>query len=133
MLGIKAEQLTYKLGKNNIIKLEDDLENYFSRVELKTNKLFNPEKTQISKLKKITYQLRKLSHEMNLKNTLGAHSGRNTMLIKLCHARVDDESKKIFMRWTPNSSMANHYRGLLLECSELGATEQLSKLNFNQL
>jgi hypothetical protein len=130
-LGIKPEQLTYKIGKNNIIKLESDLNYYLSKVELKSENLFNFANSKASKIKQITYQMRKLSKELNLRYTLGAHSGRNTMLLKLCHAGVDDESKKIYMRWTPNSSMANHYRGLLLECSELGASEQLAKINFN--
>ena len=131
ILGIKPEQLTYKIGPKNIINLEEHINTYLSRVEIKTEKLFNIRNSQSSKIKQITYQMRKISKELNLRQTLGAHSGRNTLLINLCHAGVDDESKKIYMRWTPNSSMANHYRGLLLECSPFGATEQLSKINFN--
>jgi uncharacterized protein YbcI len=131
LLGTNPEQLTFKIDKNNFINLEIHLTKYLSRRIGSPEKLIALKGSRESKIKKITYQFKKISFELGLKNVLSAHSGRNTVLLELCTSLIDDESKKIFMRWKPNSNMPSHYRGLLLECSAIGAAEQLHRKNFN--
>jgi hypothetical protein len=126
LLGTNPEQLTFKINKSNDIKLEIYLNIFLNRQETPSEKLINLGGEKTSQVKKITYQLRKISLELGLKNILSAHSGRNSVLLMLCHSKLDEESKKIYMRWRANSNMPSHYRGLLLECSALGAAEKLT-------
>ena len=51
LLGIKAEQLTFKTDPTNIIKLDEDLKTYLSRVEITRDKLFDQENSQSAKIK----------------------------------------------------------------------------------
>jgi hypothetical protein len=131
LLGIKSEQLTFKIDSKNILKTNEHLILYLSRHPNPPEKLIELEGSRESKIKKITYQYRKISKKLGLKNQLSAHSGRNSVLLELCKTNIDEESKKIFMRWTANSLMPTHYRGMLLECSAEGAAEKLNRNNFN--
>jgi hypothetical protein len=131
-LGLRQEQLTYFQSQNssNKINLQKLLKKFMKKHKNDSReKLINLGKLNRSqKLRKITYQYAKISKELNLKNKIGAHSGRNTLLYKICKNNIDDESKKIFMRWRPSSNMPTHYRGLMLECSDIGVAKRMEKL-----
>lgn len=121
------EQLTFKIDKRNIIKTDKWIR--------KWRKRFNPKGTLLGtdiKARQMVYQFKKVSKELKLKGVITGHSGRNTTLLRLFEAGVDDESKKLFMRWRANSQMPTHYRGILLETSEIGAAAILAKNKFNQ-
>jgi hypothetical protein len=127
-LGIRPEQLTHFIEKSSHkINLLDILKTFLKKYKNNGPLLIRLEKSnKHRKLKQITYQYKKISKELNLKNTIGAHSGRNTILYKLCKSKTSEESKKIFMRWRPNSNMPAHYRGVYLECSNEGAAKNLN-------
>ena len=60
------------------------------------------------------------------------HSGRYSILSSLFKNNIDDDTKKLFMHWSPGSQMPTHYRGIMLETSEIGAAYILSKHNYNR-
>ena len=126
-IGKFQEQLTFKIDENNKIKTDKIIQKWL--------KYYKPRKNMFKdnfKARHIIYQFKVISRELGLKGTITGHSGRNTTLLQLYKANVDDESKKLFMRWRANSQMPLHYRNILLETSDMGAAAKLAKNKFNQ-
>ena len=121
------EQLTYRMSENNIIKLENWIEKW-KQLEKPVGNLFSDKYTS----KQIVHKFKWVSKKLNFKEIITGHSGRNSMVLELYKAGVDDEAKKIFMRWRANSTMPLHYRSILLETSLEGAAQKIYQNNFNQ-
>ena len=125
-IGKHHEQLTFKISKENVIKTEKWIKKWRRKYKPE-GRLFGKD----IKTKDIVYQFKKISKKLGLKKMITGHSGRNTMVLELYKANVDDESKKLFMRWRANSQMPNHYRNILLETSRVGAASIMAQNNFN--
>jgi hypothetical protein len=125
----RSEQLTYKINDNNIIKL-DIIINYWKKFtnNLGLGPMFNAGET-IPTQKLVGYISRR-SKKLGLGNVTG-HSGRYTVLAALFEHKIDDNSKKLFMHWSPGSEMPLHYRSTMLETSKIGACFNLSKNKYN--
>jgi hypothetical protein len=126
----RAEQLTYKIEPDNIIKLDCLLENW-KKYTIKSNlgKIFDAGEP-ISPQKLVGYISRK-AKKLNL-GPISGHSGRYSILKALFEFDIDDNSKKLFMHWSPGSQMPLHYRSVMLETSKIGAAFNLSKNNYNK-
>jgi len=124
-IGRNPEQLTYKLGKNNIIKMDLFLAKWLATSQDKKDLVFP------FAPKTIINRSRAVCQKMGINPPITGHSGRNSVVKALYDAKVDHDSKIIKMRWVPNSKMPIHYRALLLEESTAGATFQLFQNKFN--
>jgi hypothetical protein len=127
----RAEQLTFRIDKNNIIQLE----RLISAWQIYNNnnckgKVF--ENTEVVNTQKIVGYINRTLLKNKLDVKIGGHSGRNSVLLQCFEKQIDETGLKIYLRWTPNSNMHIHYRNLLLETSHVGTAYKLFKENFNQ-
>jgi hypothetical protein len=128
----RAEQLTFRIDNNNIIRLEKLISawqiynNHKSKGEMFGHK-------EVVNTQKIVGYIKRVLIKNKIDLKIGGHSGRNSVLLNCFEKQIDETGLKIYLRWTPNSNMHIHYRNMLLETSHVGAAFKLYKADFNQL
>ena len=63
---------------------------------------------------------------------LGAHTGRNNVVMNCYRNGVNETSMRTLLGWLANSEMTTRYRGTFLETSRIGAASILTAGGFNQ-
>jgi len=117
------QQLTIELGVKSTTIFAELWDWYVKRqtnMGLNKGKLFKFSSTGM-----VTYYYKKASTQLGFTRRITGHSGRNSTLVRLFKAGVNDTNINLFMRWRKDSSMIYSYRSTLLETTSIAAPHLL--------
>ena len=82
----------------------------------KSNRVFSNRTT-----KSFVYYMEKARKHLGIKNSISAHSGRNSVVERMLIAGVSSDNICIAFNWARGSEMLYRYRNRLIETSIMGA------------
>jgi integrase len=116
-MSLKMETITMKIHENTVWDVELKLKFLKDlKINQKTNRVFSNRTT-----KSFVYYMEKARKQLELKNPISAHSGRNSCVKRMLLAGVRGDSICIALNWVRGSEMLYRYRNKLIEKSRKGA------------
>ena len=116
-MALKIETITIKIRNRSIWDVERKL-NFLKHLKgpQKSDRIFNNRTT-----KSFVYYMEKARKELQLKNPISAHSGRNSCVERMLLAGVNSDNICVAFNWARGSEMLYRYRNKLIEKSAKGA------------
>ena len=122
-LSLKTETVTMKLKTNPTWNVESKLMILRKlKNTSKSKRVFSNRTT-----KSFVYYMEKARKHLGIKNTISAHSGRNSVVERMLIAGVSSDNICIAFNWTRGSEMLYRYRNKLIEKTAQGAQFALDK------
>ena len=120
-MALKIETVTMKIREKPAWDVELKL-NFLKKLKNRPN---NDRIFQNRTTKSFVYYMEKARKQVNLKNAISAHSGRNSCVERMLLAGVDSDNICVAFNWARGSEMLYRYRNKLIETSVKGAQHTL--------